>query len=167
MFLICTAPPLHAVSISCLGYCICLLSHLLSLLSFNPPSTRLPEWMYMYKSEHAHFSLEPSNSCPLHLESPLCSFWPAGPITVWPWFQPQWSPAPPVCHAHFHHGSPLSCSHVLPRVFSWWFPLSFYFFSSNSASTSFPEREHSFLITVGKASSPFFKFTSLLILFAC
>lgn len=29
-------------------------------------------------------------------------------------------------------------------------------FSLNSASTSFPEREHSFLTTVGKASSPLF-----------
>ena len=30
------------------------------------------------------------------------------------------------------------------------------FFFSNSASTSFPEREHSFLITEGKASTPLF-----------
>ena len=155
MFFICIAPPLHAVFISCLGYCICLLSHL-SLLSFNPPSTRLPEWMYTYKSEHAHFSLEPSNSCPLQLDLPcapspgLQGSSPSGPGFSHSGLQP------------LQYAKLISTLAVLCLACMLFFlcsgdflSLSLFFFS-NSASTSFPEREHSFLITEGKASTPLF-----------
>lgn len=52
-------------------------------------------FLQIFKSGHAHFSLEPSSGFQLHLESPVCSSpWPTRPLTTWLcflhliWFQP-------------------------------------------------------------------------------
>lgn len=52
-------------------------------------------FLQIFKSGHAHFSLEPSSGFQLHLESPVCSPpWPTRPLTTWLcflhliWFQP-------------------------------------------------------------------------------
>lgn len=154
-----------------LSLCYYLLPGLLHQLPYWSPSTCpliyllhncLSEvfiFLQIFKSGHAHFSLEPSSGFQLHLESPVCSSpWPTRPLTTWLcflhiiWFQPLWCPAPPTCQAHSCFGKSLvliarSSSSCSPGGC----PLMFY----DSASVSFPECELPFLTTVPKARSPF------------
>lgn len=110
-----------------LSPCCYLLPGLLHQLPYWSPSTcpliyllhnclsEVLIFLQIFKSGHAHFSLEPCSGFQLHLESPVCSPpWPTRPLTTW------------LCFLHSSGSSHWVCSPSnLPSSFLPWQILGF------------------------------------------